>query len=276
MQWHDRAAELVLDEAAQVLVAPLAQRLVDQRRQVALVLDHGARTAEALVEEHVGAVDGDEEGVPAGLVAAEGDQRRAVGGLEAVVGRVGQPDDRPALDGVQRALGGEGPLVDAGEGSQQRALDVLAEAAALAPEQRGHDRLEAGEAGGVLREVVAEAQRRVVGPPEVAVRADGGLDVDLTRGRGGQRALAAVPADRAVDDARMAGAHGVVAEPQPRHHAGAVALDEHVGAVEQAPQDLGAGVALEVDGDAALVALELEEERALLLVAGSLERPDRA
>ena len=140
---------------------------------------------------------------------------------------------------------------------------MLAGAVAVAPEQRGEDRLEAGHARRVLREVVAKAQRRILGPSEVAIRPDQHLHVDLARGRAGQRAAAAVPADRAVDEARMARAQRLVAEAEALHHARAVALDEHVGVLEQPREDLRAGLALEVGGDRALVALELQEQRAL-------------
>ena len=76
----------------------------------------------------------------------------------------------------------------------------------------------------------------------------------------------------------MARAQRLVAEAEALHHARPVALDEHVGILQQPREDLRAGLALEVGGDAALVALELQEQRALLGPAARRlhERPDRA
>ena len=56
----------------------------------------------------------------------------------------------------------------------------------------------------------------------------------------------------------------VVGEPQRRHHVGMEVLDEDVGLGGEALDDLGAPRVLEVEGDAALPGVQVQEEAALL------------
>ena len=58
------------------------------------------------------------------------------------------------------------------------------------------------------------------------------------------------------------------AEAQPLHHAGPEILQHHVGAVDQIPEDLEIGGVLEVEPDAALVAVPQHEGRALAFDEG--------
>ena len=69
------------------------------------------------------------------------------------------------------------------------------------------------------------------------------------------------PVIRRVDEPRIAGQHLVGTEAEPLQDAGPETLDQHVGVVEQAEQDLPALRRLEVDGDARPAAVE----RVLLL-----------
>ena len=68
-----------------------------------------------------------------------------------------------------------------------------------------------------------------------------------------------VPRDRAVHDPRIAGAHRGVVRAEAREHPGSVVLDEHVGRIGEPKQPIDAGAVLEVEDDAALVAVERGE-----------------
>ena len=71
----------------------------------------------------------------------------------------------------------------------------------------------------------------------------------------------AVAGDRAVDEPGVLLAQALVADAEPVHHAGAEALEQHVGLAHEPQQHLAPGLGLEVDADRALVAVEREEER---------------
>src|SRR5206468_6806719 len=60
---------------------------------------------------------------------------------------------------------------------------------------------------------------------------------------------------RAVDEPRMEGGERLVAEAETVHHAAAEVLPHHVGADDQALDDLDRFRAAEVEGDASLVAV---------------------
>ena len=103
------------------------------------------------------------------------------------------------------------------------------------------------------------------------------VDVSMTDGALGVGAVLAVAGDRAVDDARVRLAHPLVADPEPVEHAGAEAVEDDVVALDQAQQRLAPGLALEVEADRALAAVEREVERRaraqlLLLVRAVIRR----
>ena len=75
------------------------------------------------------------------------------------------------------------------------------------------------------------------------------------RVRAGTGARVAEAADRAVHQLRVGLAQHLVAESQRLHHAGAEVLDDDVGRVDQATQDRRVGRVLQVERDAALVAV---------------------
>ena len=83
------------------------------------------------------------------------------------------------------------------------------------------------------------------------------------------RPVLPVAGDRAVDEPRVLLAQPLVADPQPLHHAGAEALEQHVGLAHEPQQHLAPRVGLQVDADRALVAVERQEQRA----ARALLRP---
>src|SRR5947208_13102772 len=109
----------------------------------------------------------------------------------------------------------------------------------------------------------AELHRHMTPLAIDAERTRQGLRHDVERRLVPQRALEAKAADRAVDEARVDSRQLLVAEPEPVHHAGAVILDEDVRVGNEAAQDVGARLLLQVDDEALLVAVDAEEIVAL-------------
>ncbi len=70
-----------------------------------------------------------------------------------------------------------------------------------------------------------------------------------------------VAADRAVHEAGVLLAQGLVADAEPLEHAGAEGLEQDVAVADQATQHLAALLVLEVDADRALVAVQRQEHR---------------
>src|SRR5207237_5636108 len=138
----------------------------------------------------------------------------------------------------------------------------LALARPHSPEEGGHDTLKGGHACADRSEVVAEAHRRQVRVAEVAGEAGARLDVDLGRRRIRERPALAVTRDRAVDQARMSDRERIVIDAETLHDAPTVTFHQHVGALEQAMQNILARRCFQVYGNAPLVSIELEEELA--------------
>ena len=78
--------------------------------------------------------------------------------------------------------------------------------------------------------------------------------------------VGAVARGRGVDQAGLARLQALVAEAQLLHHARPEVLGHHVGAVDELQRDLAAAGRLQVEGDAALVAVGGEKEGALAVV----------
>ena len=79
-----------------------------------------------------------------------------------------------------------------------------------------------------------------------------------------QRAMLPERRDRAIDDVGLERLDAVIVKAQPRHHTGAKALDEHIGAGNQVAQRRLAFVALEVEHDAGFAAVEIGEPHRML------------
>ena len=69
--------------------------------------------------------------------------------------------------------------------------------------------------------------------------------------------------ERAVDDARVHGCAGVVADAEPLGHAAAIRFDHDVGALHELEKERLALRTREINGDAALVAIRGEVNRAV-------------
>ena len=145
-----------------------------------------------------------------------------------------------------------------GGGFEQRGFDQLAAAGALALAQC---RLHADDGEHAAHDVDdrgAGAQRLAGRPGHVGK--PGHELHDFVERRAVLVGAAEKALERAIDQARICFRKIVVAAAEPVHGAGRVVLDHDVGCCRQAMQQRAAFVGLEVDGDAALVAVEGAEE----------------
>ena len=81
----------------------------------------------------------------------------------------------------------------------------------------------------------------------------------------------AVARDRAVDDPGVDLAHALVADAEPVEDTGTEGLEHDVVLAHQAQQHLAPALALEIDADRALVAVQRQEQRRLRAVIGTLD-----
>ena len=86
----------------------------------------------------------------------------------------------------------------------------------------------------------------------------------------------AVARDRAVHDPRVPLAHALVAHAQALEHARAEGLQHHVRVAHQRQQRLAAALALQVQADRALVAVQRQEQRRLRAVVPGAPRKTEA
>ena len=189
------------------------------------------RRAEAFVRGECRQIDRLAEAEPF-VQPDHGDRHPAVGHLIHPAWRAGRAD-RAALEvGLHHAHD-----LQAGRRLQQARLDV-APARFVAPgvQRRGYSRI------GVQRGAHVDGDdRRAVRNAVLAFVLHGEAGVSLQdrvhRRTFCQRADLAEARHRQVDDARFAFRHRVVAEAEPVDHAGPEALEEHIGALDQPPQD---------------------------------------
>src|SRR5439155_21947868 len=146
-----------------------------------------------------------------------------------------------------------------------RHLDELAVARAPALDERGEDRHRQMHAGAAIADIGAVQRRRAAGYAGDAHRARGRLRDRLEAFETAIRAVGAEALDRGVNGARVEFLHRVVAEPQSLHDAGAEILGDDIAFLDQAAGDFLPLRGLQVDDDAALVAVEQQEEKAVEL-----------
>ena len=130
-------------------------------------------------------------------------------------------------------------------------------AAALGIEQRDHDAHH--RAHGAAEQVadlnVGQCGRRA-GGTDLVEHASVAQVVDVVAGARRIRTGLAVAGDAAQHDARVARGQGLVAEAEARHHARTKAFDDHVGGFDQAQEQRAPFGVLEVQAQAALVAVD--------------------
>jgi hypothetical protein len=148
-------------------------------------------------------------------------------------------------------------------GLEHRHVDRLPPAGAFAREQRRADHAEGVQAGCAIREVQRGVARHVRTRPQARLGdRDGRLDQVV---EGARRRIAAALAEAEgadIDDARVQLSHRFVVEPEPLHRLRPDVVDQGIGALRELQQRLLAGRLLQVEHDAALVAVQVEEQRA--------------
>ena len=146
---------------------------------------------------------------------------------------------------------------------EHRHVDRLPAAGAFAREQRRADHAERVQARRAVREVERRVARHVGSRPHAGLGdRDGGLDQVV---EGAQRRIAAALAEAEgadIDDARVHLPHRFVVEPEALHRLRPHVVDQRVGRLRELQQRLLAFRALQVQHDAALVAVQVEEQRA--------------
>ena len=132
-----------------------------------------------------------------------------------------------------------------------------APAAAVAPEQRGEYADDAEQGAGHVHDRGARAQGRARRASHVGESAHhlGRLVQQVAPFVGSGKE----PLDAAVEQSRPDPLHGLEAETHALQHFGAVVVDDHVGRAQEARERVPATRRLEVQGDAALVAVEGQE-----------------
>jgi hypothetical protein len=156
--------------------------------------------------------------------------------------------------------------------AEQRAFDRLPDAGALPRHERAHD----GEGERQRRRVVGDCatcgQRSVplAGDRHQAAHR---LRQDIVPRLAAERALGPESRGTCVDDARVHGTEGVVAEPQLLHDAGPEVVRDDVAVARQAQRHLAPLLALQVELDALLAAVDREEVGAEPIPPVDAEQP---
>src|SRR5262249_43930563 len=127
----------------------------------------------------------------------------------------------------------------------------------------GHQR-----AAGDIGKLRAGQRWRLAGAGEVGKQASITDVVQVVAGALAVGAVLAIAGDGADDEPRIALPQGLVRQAQPGQHSRPEALQQHVGPIHEAEQRVATSWVLEVDGDAALVAVDRQER----LANSALER----
>ena len=137
---------------------------------------------------------------------------------------------------------------------------VLAPAGLEPPDQRRGDRL-GGRHGGELvgQDRADEARALPIGAGLHRGQAGEGLHDRVVHGLVGVRPLLAEAVDRHVDDAGRAPADRRLVDAETLDHTGAKVLHQHIGSRGEALDEIDALRSFQVDGDRALVAVEVQE-----------------
>ena len=214
----------------------------------------------------VGPPDGLAEVLPQpGLGAADGEVLAVPGVVHRVV-RVRAAEEARAPAGGEAVAPEEAHVRGGGEQGHRRVqvgdVDVLALARALAGEERQHDAEGAVHARPrVVGDDVERDLRLAVGLADQAEHPGQRQIVHVVGGQVAVRPAMAEARERAVDEAGVDGAHGLVVGAEPLHHLGPEPLHEDVGLGGEAPEHLLRLGLLQVEGDRALVPVDVREGR---------------
>ena len=163
---------------------------------------------------------------------------------------------QPAGGGVERR-----PVVEEREHPVlTRDVDDLPAPRRVARHDRGEDADRAEEPLHVVAERAPAARRRIVGEPGERHEATRRLGDDVVGGPPAPRPRLPEAGETPHDQAGLVGAERRRIEPPPRERAAREVLDQHVEVRQQATQERPPLLVAEVERDAALVAVEREEE----------------
>src|SRR5947208_2679884 len=252
-----------LEPLEPVLRRPRAERGLDQRHQDLAVDDAIAILREAHVALPFRVVDRAAERAPE-LLREDRDDQVAVTRLQRLV-----RDHR----GVARAHRNGDPAVgpevlrDVREqrdlAVEERQIDLAALPGALAAEERAGDREGTEHPAGQVGHRQAHADRAPVGLAGDGHGAAHRLQREVERGPVAVRSLLAVGGDRADDDPLVERPELRVREAQALHDAGAEIFPDHVRLTDELVEHLAATLAVEVERERFLVAIDRQEVRRL-------------
>lgn len=151
--------------------------------------------------------------------------------------------------------------VERDERVRHRDLDVLALTCGVPVQQRGEHAVGDGQGGHLVAEDGRQVHRLAQGAVGDVDEAGGGLHGLVVGGVTGPVGVAAETLGVCVDQARVARGDVVVRQAQAAEGVRAHVGDEHVRGVDQVQGLSALGVVLEVERDAALVAVDVEVER---------------
>src|SRR5262249_8542299 len=143
---------------------------------------------------------------------------------------------------------------------QQGGLDALAAPGALARLERGEDAERAEQAGQQVGDRDADAGRLAALEAGYGHQPGEALDDVVEAGAVGGGAILAVTGDGAIDDPGILRRYRPVADVQRLHHARPEVLDDDIGRLRQAAEELLPLRALDVERERALVAVGREEK----------------
>ncbi len=153
---------------------------------------------------------------------------------------------------------------------QQIRLHPLSSSGFLALEQRRHDPERGEKARRDVRDRGARAHRSLAGQPRDRHEPAHTLR-DLIEARPvAVRSILAEARNAREDDARVDLRERLVVDAQPEFHVGAVVLDDDIGGLHELHEDRDAPLVLQVEGDRALVAVQVLEVRTVARAAHRL------
>ena len=153
---------------------------------------------------------------------------------------------------------------------QQRGVDPLPLAGSLALVERDHDPLRHLQARCQVRDRRADAHRPLSRLARHGHQAAHALRDLIDAGTRDIRPVLAEARDRAIDDARVHGLHGLIIDAEAMLHVRPVVLDHDVGGLDELEEDRPTLVRLQIQRDAALVALDVLEIGPVAGAAGGL------
>ena len=250
-----------------LLLRARARPLARDRVELLHVFPARGRVHAARITQKIVAADGAGEVAPHALVhrlhvdvdVVVRPARRAR--VEAVGHRPGRGVVAPARGGLAVAVVGDIALArQVGHRLLHRHLDDLPPAGALPLDVRGHDARHHVHAGAAVPDVGAAQHGLAIGKARDAHHPARGLGdhveaLVLVIRPGEAEAL-----EPGEDEARVGGAQGIPAQPEPLHEAGGEVLHHHVRALGHREKERATVGMLQVDGDAPLVRVEEEEE----------------